>query len=155
MAEETEQQVNRIEESFRAALEAFDQHRQDHPDCEMFNPERYAITDESRITMLHLVNEAEVQGMLNPEEHLLLEMAIGSKGDPENGGWPATTGIHQIAATGAWLSTLRSALVGENVISRLAELLRVGEVSGDVEVMVIGPEPPPGPPSEEDRRGYL
>lgn len=108
--------MGHVAECFAAVRDKWDEHVKDHTDdpdsddCGVSKPEAFAITDAIRADMLFVVNESVKKGLLDPEDEIDLEVAIGTAGDPEAFGWPSSTEPWQRFAVAGIIASLGDAV---------------------------------------------
>lgn len=136
--------MGKVSNLFTEVKEFYDHHAEEHPDCRMLAPEAFAITDSLRATMLTMVNEGRRAGILEPEDEVDLEIAIGTVGEPENFGWPDTTPHWQRFGVASALAMLAEALndskdpfdaIMEDLAGRVGGAVASSQLSSVVEAL--------------------
>lgn len=102
--------MGRIAEIFATLEAAAKEHLEEHPDCDIVKADKVFLDDEKRASLLFLVDKGRKEEMLDWEDEIDLEMAIGTSGDPMNSGWPDTTSSSQKVATLGVCSAIKAAI---------------------------------------------
>lgn len=122
-----------VEQVLRELQEAWEEHKLEHPDCPAMADDAFPLTDPERAEFLGLIAESAKRGLISPEDEMELEVAVGTYGEPECFGWPATTtNLERLAVVGI-LGKLFMALHGGPgglVLETLAEAIKAAREGG-------------------------
>lgn len=102
--------MGKVAHVFAEIEKFYTEHAAEHPDCKMTEPLAFPLDNNMRSTLLAMVNEGRKAGVLDDEDEIDLEVAIGTAGDVENSGWPDTTPQWQRLAVAAAMAFLAEAL---------------------------------------------
>jgi hypothetical protein len=113
-------------------------HGEGHDDC-LPGTQDVPMTNEKRAELLYVFHEGRKHGILDDEDELDLEMAVGTAaGDPESFGWPDTTTMAQRIGIVVLSSALNEVLnqMGPNTKVKLRVASGEGGLPPDLQKLV-------------------